>query len=201
MHSRRMTKPERIGVLGGTFDPIHNAHLDMARAALESARLDRVLFVLSARPPHKRDDTVASPEQRLDMLEAALESEAKFEPCDLELHREGPSYMWETLRDLEEQYRGADLFLIVGLDSLLDFPNWKDPEDILEHARLLVAPREGDGRVVPASLEGKYDFVPFEESDVSSTDIRDRVSRDEPIDALVPAGVLRLIREQGFYDG
>ncbi len=196
-----MSQPKRIGVLGGTFDPIHNTHLDMARAAMESARLDRVLFVLSARPPHKRDDTVASPEQRLDMLEAALEDEANFAACELELHREGPSYMRETLRDLEEAYPGAEFFLILGLDSLLDFPNWKGPEDILERARLLVAPREGDGRFVPPSLEGKYDFVPFEESDVSSTDIRGRVSRAEPIDALVPGGVVRLIREQGIYDG
>ena len=195
-----MSQPKRIGVLGGTFDPIHNTHLAMARAAMECARLDRVLFVLSARPPHKRDDTVASPEQRLEMIEAALEREAKFEACDIELHREGPSYMWETLRDLEEEHPGAEFFLIVGLDSLLDFPNWKDPEDILERARLLVAPREGDGRVVPASLEGKYDFVPFEESDVSSTDVRGRVSRGESIDALVPAGVVRLIRERGIYD-
>ena len=195
-----MTKPKRIGVLGGTFDPIHNTHLDMARAAMESAHLDAVLFVLSARPPHKRDDTVASPEQRLEMIEAALEREAKFEACDIELHREGPSYMWETLRDLEEEHPGAEVFLIVGLDSLLDFPNWQGPEDILERARLLVAPREGDGRVVPASLEGKYDFVPFEESDVSSTDVRGRVSRGESIDGLVPAGVVRLIRERGIYD-
>ena len=81
MGSRLMTEPKRIGVLGGTFDPIHNTHLDMARAAMESARLDTVLFVLSARPPHKRDDTVASPEQRLDMLEAALEDEANVAVC------------------------------------------------------------------------------------------------------------------------
>ncbi len=196
-----MSQAKRIGVLGGTFDPIHNTHLDMARAAMEGAHLDTVLFVLSARPPHKQDDTVASPEQRLKMLEAALEDEPNFEPCGIELRREGPSYMRETLCDLEQQYPGAELFLIVGLDSLLDFPNWRDPEDILARARLLVAPREGDGRVIPASLEGKYDFVPFEESDVSSTEIRGRVAQDEPIDGLVPAAVARLIREGGIYRG
>ena len=84
---------------------------------------------------------------------------------------------------------------------MLDLPNWKGPEDILNSARLLVAPREGDDRVVPASLEWKYDFVPFEESDVSSTDIRDRVARSEAIDAMVPAAVARLIREKGIYGG
>ncbi len=194
-----MAQPKRIGVLGGTFDPIHNTHLDMARAAVDAAHLDTVLFVLSARPPHKRDDTVASPEQRLEMLGAALDHEAKFEACDIELRREGPSYMRETLRDLEQRYPGAELFLIVGLDSLLDFPNWKGPEEILERARLLVAPREGDGRGVPASLDGKYELVPFEESDVSSTDIRDRIARGESIDSLVPAAVARLIREKGIY--
>ena len=192
---------KRIGVLGGTFDPIHNTHLDMARAAMKVAHLDTVLFVLSARPPHKRDDTVASPEQRLEMIEAALDSEANFKPCDIELRRQGPSYMHETLCDLEKEYPSAELFLILGLDSLLDFPDWKDPEDILEQARLLVAPREGDGRVVPVSLEGKYDFVPFEESDVSSTGVRHCVARNEPIDDLVPAAVVRLIREKGIYRG
>ncbi len=191
---------KRIGVLGGTFDPIHNTHLEMARAAVETADLDAVLFVLSARPPHKRDDTGASAEQRLEMLEAAIEHAPDFEPCDIELHREGPSYTRETLRDLQQIYPGAELFLIVGLDSLLDIPNWKDPEDLLDRARLLVAPREGDGSVVPPLLEGKYDFMPFKESDVSSTGIRRRVAREEPIDALVPAAVARLIREKGIYN-
>jgi len=196
-----MTDVKRIGVLGGTFDPVHNTHLLMARSSMDAAHLDLVLFVVSARPPHKIGDIAASPEQRFEMLEAALEGEAKFEACDLELRRDGPSYMRETLHELEKKYPGVELFLIVGLDSMLDLPNWKGPEDILDSARLLVAPREGDDREVPASLEGKYDFVPFEESDVSSTDIRDRVARSEVIDAMVPAAVARLIREKGIYGG
>ncbi len=192
---------KRIGVLGGTFDPIHNTHLEMARAAMDAAHLDTVLFVVSARPPHKQDDAVASSEHRLEMIEAALESEPNFEPCDIELRREGRSYMRETLCGLEKEYPDAEFFLIIGLDSLLDFPTWKDPEAIIERARLLVVPREGDGRVVPSSLEGKYDLVPFEESGVSSTGIRRRVARDEPIDDLLPAAVVRLIREKGIYHG
>ena len=195
-----MSEGQRIGVLGGTFDPVHNTHLDMARAALEAADLDKVLFVVAALPPHKRDETVASPETRYEMVNAAIANEPLFQASDVELRREGPSYTDDTLRELERQFPDADFFLIIGLDSLFDFPRWKDPDGILRRARLLVAPREADGRQIPESLTGKYEFLPFEESAVSSTEVRERIARRQSIDELVPAPVAELIARKGIYD-
>lgn len=194
-----MATPKRIGVLGGTFDPIHNAHLAMARAALDAAQLDLVLFVVAARPPHKRNDTVASPEARFAMVEAAVADEPRFEADDIELHRDGPSYTGDTLRDLSARDPDAELFLLIGRDSLLDLPSWKDPDAILSRAHLLVAPRPADGRAIPESLEGHYDFLPFQETDVSSTEVRRRAAIGESISDCVPQAVESMIREKGIY--
>ncbi len=103
-----MSEGNSIGVFGGTFDPIHNTHLKIARTAIEAAGLDLVLFVVSARPPHKRGDTFATAEQRLAMVRAAVEREPKLEASDLELKRRGPSYTKETLMELEREAREND---------------------------------------------------------------------------------------------
>lgn len=194
-----MSEVKRVGVLGGTFDPIHNTHLNMARAALDARNLDTVLFVVAARPPHKRDDTAASAEQRYAMVEAALRDEQAFEACDLELRRAGPSYTAETLRELESLYPGAEFYLIVGQDSLLDFPQWKDPEAILERTKLLVARRDSDGRAIPEAVSGRYEFLPFEVSAVSSTEIRRRIACNEQVHDVMPSAVVELMAEQGIY--
>ena len=194
-----MDRPQRIGVFGGAFDPIHNAHIDVAREALDAARLDKVLFVVAARPPHKRGETVASPEERFAMVEAALGGEAQMEACDLEMKREGPSYMCDTLEQIDSMYPGADLFLIIGLDSLLDLPGWRNPEKITSRARLLVVPRPTDGRAVPDSLQDAYEFLPFEETEVSSTEIRRRIATGENVTDLVPAAVEDLLLSEGYY--
>lgn len=191
----------RIGMLGGTFDPVHNTHLDIARTALKEARLDAVLFVVSARPPHKVGGTFATPEQRMAMVRAALDGEECMDASDVEMNRDGPSYTGETLALLAERYRDAELVLILGLDSLADLPNWKDPESIMTHASIVAAPRPGENVDMPDSLNGKYTLLPFPESDVSSTEIRRRVAAGESIGHLVPRGVERLITQEGIYRG
>ncbi len=195
-----MPRPKRIGVFGGTFDPIHNAHLKIARAALEWAKLDEVLFVVAARPPHKRDETYASPAERLAMVEKALEHEDRMRACDIELRRDGPSYTSDTLRALEKEYPRAEFFLIIGLDSLVDLPKWHEPDAILERARLIAVPRAGNQVEIPKQLEGKYDLLPFDTIDVSSTTVRERVQQNEDIVDLVPASVASHIREERTYD-
>lgn len=194
-----MTTPKRIGVYGGTFDPIHNAHLDIARAALKCAALDVVLFVVAARPPHKIDGTFATPEDRMAMVRAAVADEAGMDSSDLELTREGPSYTGRTLVELHERFPGSELFLIIGMDSLADLPKWKDPETILEHAELLVVPRPGNGTLPPDMVAGKCRVIPFEETALSSTEVRDRIARGARIDGLVPAAVRTLIHERRIY--
>ena len=191
----------RIGMLGGTFDPVHNTHLDIARTALKEARLDAVLFVVSARPPHKEGGTFATAEQRMAMVQAALAGEEDLEPSDVEMNQERPSYTCDTLRLLSERHRGADLVVILGLDSLADLPNWKEPESILSRATIVAAPRPGEHVAMPESLNGKYTLLPFPESDVSSTEIRRRVAAGESVSHLVPAGVGRLIDQEGIYRG
>lgn len=196
-----MDKPQRIGVFGGTFDPPHNAHLDVARAAKSQAGLDKVLFVVSARPPHKRDDTVATPEQRYAMVEAAVADEPIFEACDLELRRAGPSYTRETLEELHERYPRAELFLIIGFDSFADFPNWRAPREILDRAHLLVVPRPTANGRVPEWMQGRYDYLDFKESDLSSTEIRECAAQGKSIAGMVPDKVAAIIRDHHIYNG
>ncbi len=195
-----MTAQKHIGVFGGTFDPVHNAHLDIAHAAIKAAELDSVLFVVSARPPHKESETVATPQQRLAMVELELGNEPQLDPCSLEIERPGPSYMADTLDQLQEHYPDAQLYLIIGEDSLIDLPQWKDPERILERANLLVVPRPGLDDLIPESLKGHFIMLPFEEMVVSSTDIRRRIAAGEPTDDCLPQSVRTYIQREGIYD-
>jgi nicotinate-nucleotide adenylyltransferase len=194
-----MNQSERIGVLGGTFDPIHNAHLNLARAALRSANLDRVIFVVAARPPHKTGDIVATAEQRLDMVRAAVADNPKMEVSDLEIRRSGPSYTADTLDDLQEVYPGAQLHLIMGMDSLLDLPGWRDPQRILNRARLLAVHRDSAAVKIPHVLEGHYDLMPFDPTDISSTDLRQKLSNGEDVSAVLPKKVEAVVKREHIY--
>ena len=191
--------PKRIGVFGGTFDPIHLAHIEVARAARDAARLDKVLFVVSARPPHKKNETQADPEQRLAMVQAAVNGDESFEASRVEIDREGPSYTADTLETLHEIYPEAELFLILGEDSLMDIPKWRHPERILDRARLLVVPRPGFDEEYPPLLQGRFDMLPFEEHEISSTEIRRRLAAGDGSEDLLPAGVRRVIDDEGLY--
>jgi nicotinate-nucleotide adenylyltransferase len=193
------THRQRIGVYGGTFDPVHYAHLDMARAALDTAELDRVLFVVSGRPPHKGHDSVAGAEDRFAMVAAALEDEPRMEASRIEIDRPGPSYMADTLAELLELHPGAELFLIIGMDALADLPHWNRPGEILDRAHLLAVPRPGNWELDPV-LDGHYTLLPFRETLLSSTGIRERMARDGRLEDLVPPGALRVMRERGLYD-
>ncbi len=194
-------RPERIGVFGGTFDPIHNAHLDIARAAMKHAGLDRVLFVVAARPPHKQDDTFAAPAARFAMVEAALRGEAGMAPCDIELRRAGPSYTADTLRELKRMHPVAELFLILGMDACMDLPQWREPETIVANARILAVPRPGGDGHVPPGLASKCVVLPFKETELSSTDIRDLIASGGGYRAHVPAAVADHIDLHGLYHG
>lgn len=190
--------PARIGVFGGTFDPIHTAHIEIGRAALAQADLDRVLFVVACVPPHKQDQTDASAEDRYAIVEAALASEPGMEASRVELDRDGVSYTADTLETLHEQHPGAELFLIIGMDSLIDLPRWREPDRILKLARLLVVPRPGEWHA-PAELDGKYDVLDFAPVDVSSTDVRARIASGQGLDGALPDAAVKLIRKKGLY--
>jgi len=183
----------RLGVFGGTFDPVHVGHLAIARSALEAVPLDRILFVLARRSPLKDRGPFASEADRLAMLETAIADEPRFSLSRAELEREGPSYTVETL----ERLAGEDeLFLILGSDALADFPRWKDPERIARLATLLVADRPG--APVPAA-DAPVRMFDAPRLDISSRELRARVARGRSLRYLVPEAAWRHIEARGLY--
>lgn len=194
-----MSKPERIGIFGGTFDPIHRTHITIARHVQREARLDRVLFVVAAEPPHKQGAFEATATQRYAMVEAALANTDGLEPCDLELKRDGLSYTADTLATIHEQYPDAQLFLIMGLDTMVDLPGWHQPQRILEFAHILAVARPGTELTIPESLEGHATLIPFTGSTLSSTEIRNRIESGDRVDELIDPAVRTIIREHGLY--
>lgn len=194
-----MNPARRIGVLGGTFDPVHNAHLELARAALDQAHLDEVLLVVSAQPPHKRGEVCLDAESRYALVEAAVADQPGMSVSRIEIDREGPSYTVTTLELLAEQYPGAKLYLILGMDALRDLPNWREPGRILQLATVLAARRPDADEESAALLNGHCELLDFEERPDSSTGVRARLASNESVDEWLPPAVLRLIEEKGWY--
>jgi nicotinate-nucleotide adenylyltransferase len=194
----------RLGVMGGTFDPIHHGHLLTAEEAAVQFGLDEVVFVPTGQPWMKEERDVSSPEHRYLMTVIATASNPRFFVSRLEVDREGPTYTVDTLRELKEQRGGnVDLFFVTGADAVLEIFQWKDPDEILELAHFIAATRPG------------YDLARFEAEEpsrhqnvsvmnipalaISSTDIRERVREGRPIRYLVSEGVESYIEKAGLY--
>jgi nicotinate-nucleotide adenylyltransferase len=186
----------RVGVLGGTFDPVHNGHLALAAAAREELALEEVLFVPAGLPWRKAGREIASDEDRMAMLRLAIAAEPAYRISTLELEREGPSYTADTLEALHAERPDDELFFLMGEDALADLPNWVRPERIVELAKLVVARRrDGAGTMKrDGVVRLEMPLVP-----VSATEVRERVRRGEPIEGMVPAAVAGYIRERGLY--
>jgi len=192
----------RAGVLGGTFDPVHNGHLALAAAARDYFRLDLVLFVPAGQPWRKTRE-ITPAEHRLAMLRLAIAGNDTFGISELELRRSGPTYTADTVDALASERLDDEFWFIAGADALADLPNWKEPGRIARHAIIAVAPRNGADieRAVAAvpSLAGRIEAFPLSEVDVSSTEVRRCVAEGEPIDEMVPAGVAAYIRKRQLY--
>ena len=183
----------RVGVFGGTFDPVHVGHLAIANAALESVPLDRVLFVPARRAPLKEHGPVADEADRLHMLELAVAGEPRFSVSRVELDRGSPSYTVETL----EQLAGSDdLFLILGSDAMANLPRWKQADRIAELATLTVAERPGAPERVGVAPIVRFDAPRL---DISSRELRARAARGLSLRYLVPESVWRHIEARGLY--
>jgi nicotinate-nucleotide adenylyltransferase len=196
---------QRIGVLGGTFDPVHNGHLHIGDALRTALDLDGVLWVPAGRPPHKSDQIVSSDKDRLAMLDLALAGSAIDEISTIDINRSGPSYTADTLEILAERFPTARLFFLMGEDSLRDLSTWHHPERILRVAELAVAGRPGvdtDLQSLEFQVPGvrkRVHVVPTEEMAISSSDIRRRVRENQSIRGLVPASVEAYIQNHGLY--
>lgn len=185
---------KRIGIMGGTFDPIHNGHIKMADAAKKEYHLEKVIFLTSGNPPHKQNKKILDAKIRHIMVKRAISGMDGFEPCDWEVQRKEYSYTLNTLLYFKEVYPDAELFFIIGGDSLRDFDKWYKPEEIIRLATILVYDRSGG--------ELKSDFAKIihgEKMDISSTKIREMVANGESISHLVPKEVNDFIKRNNLY--
>jgi nicotinate-nucleotide adenylyltransferase len=200
----------RIGVFGGTFDPVHVGHLRLAESARQEQALafDKVLFVPAGEPWRKKDRAVSSPAHRAAMIQLAIGGNDAFELSAVELERQGPSYTVETLEALGKQHPGAELFLILGEDALSDLPNWRQPERIIALAKLAVAARGDRSDKGFAAIEKAFPGVlaqivpvPMELLEISASALRQSVRTGRSIRYLVPPAVEAYIYEHGLYRG
>lgn len=192
---------QRLGVYGGTFDPIHAGHLVIARGVVERCALDRLLFVPSARPPHKRGHAVAPPDERYRMAQLAARNDPRFEVSDAEIKRPGLSYTVDTLEALRREYGAECAFhLVIGADSLLEIDTWYAPDRVFELATVVTVPRPGkDLSGLDPHWRDRFVSLQLPEIDISSTNIRRRVKAGLPIIHLVPEEVADYIEERGLY--
>jgi len=195
----------KVGVLGGTFDPVHIGHLLLAESAREELGLERVVFMPAGRPWRKASREVSPAEHRLAMLRLAVAGNDAFEVSTIEVEREGPTYTVETLEELRRKDPGAALFFIVGEDALADLPNWREPQRILELATVAVAGRTAEGpnlRQAEAMMPGlvaRAVWLRMPIIEISATGIRERVRLGLSIRYRVPAAVEAYIREHRLY--
>lgn len=198
-----MAEKGRTGILGGTFDPVHSGHLAIAAAARQQLDLERVLFV-PAGQPWRKDREITLAEHRIAMLRLAIEGEPAYQLSTVEVDRDGPSYMVDTLKELGKQFPGSDLVLILGQDALVDLPNWKDADRILDRALLAIAPRAGrvpkddTWRAMPRIVE-RTEWLEMEPLVVSATGIRARIHRGSPVRGMTPAAVEAYLRKNRLY--
>jgi nicotinate-nucleotide adenylyltransferase len=201
-----------IGIMGGTFDPIHVGHLAIAEEARDSLGLERILFVPAGRPPHKPAGSVTPVRDRVAMVEIAIADNPAFELSRIEVDRPGASYTADTVRLLRDAEVAAgripDLTIILSAETFRDLPDWHEPERLLEATRVAVVPREGYPAPDPAWLsarfpgqEGRVDYLEGPRLGLSSTAIRERIAGGRSIRYLVPAAVEAYIRDHHLYAG
>ncbi|HHV34540.1 MAG TPA: nicotinate-nucleotide adenylyltransferase [Syntrophomonadaceae bacterium] len=199
-------KEQRIGILGGTFDPIHYGHLVAAETAREKYSLEQIIFVPTGIPPHKEPDMITDFWHRHLMVVLAVLGNPYFKVSSLEYERGGITYTVDTMRQLRQIYDEdtTDLYFITGVDTILDVFGWREPKELFSLCKFIAAARPGyDLRIVKEVFGKYYDnvvgFLEMPQMDISSSDIRSRVQEGRSIKYLVPEAVENYIRQQGLY--
>ncbi|MDO5551244.1 MAG: nicotinate-nucleotide adenylyltransferase [Lachnospiraceae bacterium] len=198
----------KIGIMGGTFDPIHNGHLMLGRQALEEYQLDQIWFMPSGQPPHKKDHPVTDADIRCEMVRLALLGQPGFIFSDFEIRRPGNTYTAQTLALLHQEYPQHEFYFIVGADSLYEIEGWYEPERIMSQTVILAAGREYEG--IHRSLKGqmnylkeKYgaqiEYLHCREMDISSEEIRSLTAEGQSVKALVPEAVFAYMEKNHLY--
>lgn len=201
---------KRVGILGGTFDPVHFGHLIIAKRAKSSCKLDEIWFMPAKSPPHKRDKHVSDFYLREAMIKLAIKDIPYFSCSDFENNLEGDSYTFKTLEKLYEGYRDVEFFFIMGADSFYELESWKNPEIILKKARLIIVSRDYQNENMTLKkhyeyLKSKYTireiyFIDTVDIDISSREIREDVRQGKDIGRYVPEDVLEFIKEKKLYE-
>jgi nicotinate-nucleotide adenylyltransferase len=189
----------RLGVMGGTFDPIHNGHLVAASEVAAVLNLDEVLFVPTGEPYQKSDVTPTS--DRYLMTEIATAANPRFKVSTIDIDRNGPTYTVDTLRDLQRMHPDAQLFFITGADAISSITDWKDSVELWDLAKFVAVTRPGHILDLPDAPEGAIQVLEIPALAISSTDIRKRVSEGKPIWYLVPDGIVQFIAKHRLYGG
>lgn len=195
----------KIGILGGTFDPVHNGHIELAKGAMKQYALDEVRFMTGGNPPHKRDRLITDSAVRHEMTRLALEGENKFAADDFEVAKTDYTYTAKTLTELREIHPDWEIYFIIGEDSLRDILSWYEPQTVVKNCILLVYPR-GDRSDTERLAYKRADelgadirIIDLPRVDISSTQIRQRIKENKSIDGLVPDRVIEYIKEKGLY--
>lgn len=202
-----MNQKKRIGIMGGTFDPVHNAHLALARQAYHQFDLDEVWMLPNGNPPHKRNSRQADVSHRVQMIRLAIEGIPYLKLCDIECSSSTYHYTYETLQMLNAQYPDTEFYFIMGADSLFDFDDWRKPEIISQECILLVAVRDHcrmeamEARI--QELKTRYGaqilILNTPNMDIASADIREDISSRDDISDVVDPKVAEYIRSNGLY--
>lgn len=198
----------KIGIFGGAFNPVHKGHIQLAENYLNLLSLDKLLFVPTAVPPHKTADNLAPEKARFDMLRLAVKNNSRFEISDIEFKRQGKSYTYDTLTELEKIYPKSQFCLIIGADQFLTFDKWYRWQDILKKVTLCTCARENEAqkkkildfsRTLEIMEKDKFFLLDVPVLKLSSSEIREKISRGEDVSNLLPDGVYDYIKKEGLY--
>ena len=198
-----MNRDVKFGLFGGSFDPVHNGHLELAKWTKNNLSLDHFIFIPAATPPHKQHVSITDPDHRFRMVQLAIKNWHGFAVSDLELKRKGVSYTIDTINYFRKQFnlKKANLYLIIGADSLVDFHTWRSPTKILRGCRVIVLPRpEIAMNDIAAEIKNKVKILAAPLFGVSSTEIRKLIKGKQPIDHLLPRPVAKYIVEHHLYE-
>ncbi len=204
-----MSQSQRIGIMGGTFDPVHIAHLFIAEAARDAYQLDRVLFIPTGDPPHKKANRLAPGKERVRMLEEAIHDNPAFKVDDMEIVRGGTTYTVDTLKELRSKYPDSLLYFIIGGDTLLDLKNWRNFKSVAQMCSFIAYQRPGyhneemerEALELAKSYNAHIHFAEGPNLEISSKYIRRRLTMNQSIRYLVPARVEEYIRKHQLYKG
>jgi len=192
----------KLGLYGGTFDPIHTGHLILAESVRSQLALDRILFIPAAIPPHKKDSKITESAIRYEMIQLAIANNPHFEVSPIDIDRKGVSYTVDTIKIIQEQMQlqREELFFIIGADNILGFPSWHKPAEILELCQIVVLPRpEIDLKNIHPMLKDKILVVKTPLIEISSSVIRQLIKQDRSIRYLVPEPVFHYLRRNQVY--